>query len=44
MGEQQLMLDGFSYDKLSGTAPTTLAARRDWLHAGSHWKGSRAEW
>lgn len=34
-----LILDGFTYDRLAGTAPTTLAARKDWLHAGSHWQG-----
>ncbi len=33
-----LILDGFTYDRLAGTAPTNLAARKDWLHAGSHWQ------
>ena len=34
-----LILDDFTYDRLTGTAPTSLAARRVWLRAGSHWKG-----
>jgi hypothetical protein len=36
-GSQQVILDGFTYDRTSG--PTTLAARRDWLETGSHWEG-----
>jgi hypothetical protein len=39
IGPDQLLLDGFTYDRLAGTAPTTLAARRKWLCAGSHWQG-----
>jgi hypothetical protein len=34
-GQNQLMLDGFTYDRING--PTTFAARRDWLAAGSSW-------
>ena len=37
--DDQLILDGFTYDRISAIAPTTFAARRDWLRAGSHWQG-----
>jgi hypothetical protein len=39
LGEDDLILDGFTYDRLTGTAPTTFDARKDWLRAGSHWQG-----
>lgn len=39
-GPDQLILDGFTYDRLAGAAPTTFAARRKWLSTGSHWKGN----
>ena len=31
-----LTLAGFTYDRISGAAPVTLAARRDWLRRGSN--------
>jgi hypothetical protein len=34
-----LSLDGFTYDRIAGGGPTTWAARRTWLHTGSHWYG-----
>ena len=34
-GADDLVLDGFTYDRLSGTAPVTLAARHNWLAIGS---------
>jgi hypothetical protein len=39
VGSNQLILDGLTYDRLTGRAPTSLAARRGWLTAGSHWDG-----
>ncbi len=38
-GKDSLILDGFTYDRIAGTSPTTFAARRDWLETGSHWEG-----
>ena len=37
LGTDQLLLDGFTYDRILG--PTTFDARKDWLRVGSHWKG-----
>jgi hypothetical protein len=36
---EMLSLGGFTYDRLSGTAPTTFAARSDWLAVGSRSRG-----
>lgn len=36
-GSEQVILDGFTYDRTLG--PTTLAARSKWLATGSHWQG-----
>jgi hypothetical protein len=34
-----LILDGFTYDRIAGDGPTTFDARRRWLATGSHWQG-----
>lgn len=34
-----LILDGFTYDRIAGHAPVTLAGRSDWLTVGSSVKG-----
>jgi hypothetical protein len=38
-GPDRLILDGFTYDRITGAAPVTFAARRAWLRAGSVWRG-----
>ena len=34
-GADQVVLNGFSYDRIDGSAPLTLAARKAWLERGS---------
>lgn len=38
-GPDNLILDGFTYDRIAGGNNTSLAARRRWLEAGSVWQG-----
>lgn len=38
-GVDDLILDGFTYDRISAAAPVTLSARRDWLRIGSSLNG-----
>jgi len=38
-GADDLILDGFTYDRISGAAPVILSARRDWLRIGSSFNG-----
>ncbi len=39
-GADQLILDGFTYDRLAGAAPTDAARRLPWLECGSVWEGA----
>jgi hypothetical protein len=37
-GEDAIDLDGFTYDRILGAAPVTLAARKDWLDRGARFE------
>lgn len=37
--KRQLVLDGFTYDRISGSSPTDAKTRIPWLEKGSEWNG-----
>ncbi len=37
-GKDAIGLNGFTYDRISGAAPVTLAARKDWLDRGARFE------